>query len=439
MTDLNAGIVNGSSETRSLRVLIITVADLPEGGGRTSRLKTLAASIEHGSHRAFVLVEHGLTNAPGQEVRGAITRTGISFQYVLQNTSRSFGFSATWMKLRAVYALWRWLAAARRRGELDIILFNNLALYDTLPLTLFAKWKGLPTVQCYEDERMEVVSKESLGLARRLFGINSRLSDYLCPPLADAIIVISEHLRIKYAKLSHGRCKVFIVPTIVDCEDWRGGPEPETDTPRLLYSGTFSEQDEIEAIVEALAILRNRGRRFEALFLGATASHPRVKSLTAQIMNLDLDGCVYIHPFMPLAAVREEIFKANILLCIRRDSIWARSGQATKLSEYLASGRLVIASDVGDNCRYLKDHESALIVSPTASPTELSDTIEQALLSPDLRRRIGMAGRRVAETYFDINKVSLVLDGLLSAVVAAAATNGTTGKPDSGVPHSDLQ
>lgn len=155
-----------------LHIVLISVADLPEGGGRTSRLKTLAGALA-ANDQVFVLIEHALSGSKGQIPDGMFGRSKIPFRYVLGRTERRFGFAAAGMKIAAVIALVRWLSTAKLRGEVDMILLNNLALYDLLPLTLWARRHRIPTIQCYEDERLEVVSTRSLGSARRLFALNS--------------------------------------------------------------------------------------------------------------------------------------------------------------------------------------------------------------------------------------------------------------------------
>ena len=397
-----------------LQIAIVTVADLPEGTGRTSRLKTLVGALRLAHHHVTILVEHALSTTPGQQPSGVLAENGVAFEYVLEKTERSFGFASTLMKIRAVFAIGRRLRQMRRDNRLDIVIFNNLALYDALPLTLWANRNHVATIQCYEDDRQEIVSRHRIGLARRIFGLNSWLADRVCPRLADAIIVISGYLEKKYRRLNGNRCPVFLIPPIIDCELWHAPAESETDCPILLYAGAFAEHDEIELVIEALALLRQRGRNFRLTLIGADPKFDRIRSLNQLITELDMEDCIEVHGFRPLSVVREAVFASNILINLRRDSVWSRSGQSTKLSECLASGRLVIASRVGDNSKYLLDGESALLTTPTAPAEELAAVIEPALLSSELRRRIGHQGRAVALMSFDQHTVSTRLDHIVS-------------------------
>src|SRR5205823_4574927 len=234
---------------KSLNIIVVTVADLPEGMGHTARLRTLVGSLTELGHRVRIWNEHAMSRTPGQQVRGILG--GAEFEYVLGTIERKFGFEAIALKLRAVSAILAKLSRAHREKNVDLIVLNSLSFYDILPITLWARRHHVRTIQCYEDERMEIVSKENLGLARRVFGFNAWLADRWCSRLADSIIVISHYLKKKYDALTGDPAKVHVVPTIIDCEEWTVPEESLTDRPKILYTGTLTEQDEVEQVVEA--------------------------------------------------------------------------------------------------------------------------------------------------------------------------------------------
>jgi glycosyltransferase involved in cell wall biosynthesis len=387
---------------RNLRIVLVTVADLPEGGGRTSRLKSMVQALTLNGHSVLVLNEHALGSCPTsiQQTTGMIG--GARYEYVLGKVKHSYGFSAAVDKLKAVAAIGKRIK--KLPVEPDILWFNCLSFYDMYPLTRLAQRKRIATIQSYEDERLEIVSRERLGAAPRLFGINSRLSDRWCPQMADAIVTISHYLTDKYSNLSGRREKVHLVPTIIDCDIWNCGPEPLESVPTILYTGVLSEQDEIENVLTALSMLRNQGQRFRFVMLGGGSARAaeREERIKVQIASLNLTDVVESRGFVPLDQVRAEIQKANVLINIRRESIWSRSGLSTKLSEYLASGRLVLGSNVGEAAKYVKHGESALLVSQECSVEEIATMLGIALSSPDLRGRIGKAGRDVALQHFDL-------------------------------------
>lgn len=402
----------------SLNIVFVTIADLPEGGGNTSRLKTLVHALIQCGHQVTIWNQHSLGISPESVLNFAGQIHGAPYDYVLGTTKRGSGFGSILTKLQAVQEISKRLAEFHKKKPIDVLWFNQLSFYDVYPLTLLAKRLQIATIQSYEDERHELVSSKDLSLSRRIFAANSWLCDQLCPELADGVVVISNYLKEKYVKLSKHPNQVYIIPTIIDCADWKCVEEEDTLTPTILYSGAFSEQDEIENLIEALAILRSRNYQFRVVMLGGNKRNSeRMTQITEQIDRLGLSSLIEMRGFVPIAEVKKQLSQSNILINIRRDGVWSRSGLSTKLSEYLASGRLVISSDIGDVSQYLHDGESALLVSRTTTTDEIVKAISQALQSSEIRRKIGAAGRNVAQCYFDVSVAQVKLQALLNEVV----------------------
>jgi glycosyltransferase involved in cell wall biosynthesis len=402
---------------RPLRIIFVTMADLPEGGGHTSRLRALVQALVVGGHQVQLWNQHGLGTVSEaiQSVTGQIH--GAPFYYVLGTTARGHGFGSIATKLRAVRAIARRLRQAAENNAVDVLWFNQLSFYDVYPLSRLARRFRVKTIQAYEDERLEVVSAGRLSFPQQIFGLNARLADRFCPRLADAIVVISRYLRRKYESLARNPAKVHLVPTIVDCAQWDCGPETASTCPVILYAGAFGEQDEIDNLLKAFAVLRTAGRSFRVIMLGENRRDPaRMAAVVRQIQELQLGGIVEWKGFIPLAALREQVCQSHILLNIRRPGLWSQSGLSTKLSEYLASGRLVITTDIGDVKLYVRDGESALMVSNGASAEEIARAIEAGLASPERRRAIGSAGQAAARQHFDVSVASSRLEQVLETV-----------------------
>lgn len=401
---------------RRLHIALVTVADLPEGWGRTGRLRTLVGSLTGLGHKVSIWNQHSLEAAGTTQVAGEMC--GGSYEYVLGTTDRERGFKAIGLKLRAVRAILRRVRQAAAQGGLDLIVFNHLAFYDTFPITRLARRLGIPTVQCYEDERMELVVKDNVSLSQRIFGWNSWAADRWCSGMADQLWVISSYLQQKYAELSGHPERVYIVPTIIDCDAWAMPPEPASEPPVILYSGGFGEHEDIEKLAAALGILRRRGVPFKMRFVGANPNLPRVQQLQSRVKELDLESSVTLRGFSPSSVVKEEIANANILMNLRTNSLWSKSGLSTKLSEYLAAGRTVMTTDIGDNARYVEDGISALVVSPDAPPETVADQLTRALRDRELRERLGRGARAAALKYFHVPVVQQQLAARLAELTA---------------------
>ncbi len=406
-----------------MNIIFVTVADLPEGGGNTSRLRMLCRALVHAGHTVTIWNEHALGISSGESHTPEGEVDGVPFRYALGTTNRSSGLRVVLEKLRAVRVIGGWLEDACRRKAVDVLWFNNLSFYDTWWLTRMARGFGVATIQSYEDERHELVSQEGVSPSRRLFALNSSLGDKLCPSMADAVVVISRYLGQKYEALCGDPRKVHLVPTIIDCHEWQCFEKPESDPPVIFYAGAFGEQDEMEGLVDAFHLLKERGIPFRGVLLGGNSREPeRFEKIRRKVEELGLSGHVQLPGFVGRSQVKEWMSSASVLVNIRRDGVWSRSGLSTKLSEYLASGRMVVATGVGDVGHYLKDGESALLFQPGVRPPEIAEALSRALGSADLRWRVGRGGWDVARKHFDLPVAARQLDDLLRTVVSSRKT-----------------
>jgi glycosyltransferase involved in cell wall biosynthesis len=405
-----------------VNIILVTIADLPEGGGNTYYLRMVVRALVRIGHQVTIWNEHALGIAPPQALQIEGSWEGGTYRYVLDATARSSGFGSIREKLRAVRIMGQWLEKARAEKKVDVLWFNNLTFYNTWWLTRKAHQLGIATIQFYQDERQELVSTGSRSLSRRLFALNSRLGDRICPRQADALVVVSNYLKDKYRKLAGSEVPLHILSTIVDCDAWKCPPETDGETPRVLYAGAFGEQDEIEGLVDALGMLKSRGRSFQAVLLGDNKRDPdRMNSVREQIRRQGLSDCVDMPGFVPWNEVRRQIGNSHVLINIRRDDVWSHSGFSVKLGEYLASGRSVIATSVGDVGRFLKDGESAVLLRPGPSSDEIVRALEKVLESAAKRRQIGENGWKVAKAHFDLPVAAKVLDGALYDAAARRA------------------
>jgi glycosyltransferase involved in cell wall biosynthesis len=132
---------------------------------------------------------------------------------------------------------------------------------------------------------------------------------------------------------------------------------------RFLLVGSGSLHGEVERLLE----FDTESRR--VIFTGAVA-HEQVPAL--------LDACdILVSPHIPLAD-GSDFF-----------------GSPTKIFEYMAMGKGIVASRLGQIGEVLANHETALLVEP-GNVSELASAIVKLVESPELRARLGARAREVA-------------------------------------------
>jgi glycosyltransferase involved in cell wall biosynthesis len=96
-----------------------------------------------------------------------------------------------------------------------------------------------------------------------------------------------------------------------------------------------------------------------------------------------------------------EMSSAGLFALPRKDALFSRAGFATKLAEYLATGRPVVTSAVGDIGLYLRDGRDAFLAPAGAG---FADKLREALADPVRASEIGQAGRETATRCFGVGE-----------------------------------
>lgn len=102
----------------------------------------------------------------------------------------------------------------------------------------------------------------------------------------------------------------------------------------------------------------------------------------------------------PRDAIPSIICNADLLVLPRPDPKQAQGGFLTKLGEYLATGKPVCTTIVGEIPNYLTDNESVFFAE-RGSVESFAEAMERALGDYENAVRVGANGRKVAEEYFN--------------------------------------
>lgn len=219
---------------------------------------------------------------------------------------------------------------------------------------------------------------------------------------AARIFVVSEVERTNLLRRGIGDEKVIVNPNGVDTDVFRPGAGGEDERARLDidpdtfvagFVGTFGPWHGVDVLAYAIAMIP-KSVNIKFLMVGEGSLRSEVEQRLAASGNADrvlfigpvphdrvppiLDACdILISPHLPLAA-GEAFF-----------------GSPTKLFEYMAMGKGIVASRLGQIGEVLTHGETALLVEP-GDPGELCKAIQKLAGDEELARRLGSAARAEA-------------------------------------------
>lgn len=179
------------------------------------------------------------------------------------------------------------------------------------------------------------------------------------------------------------------------------------DGPLLGFMARLQDQKGLPDLIAALALLRSRGALPRFAIVG---SGPMEAWVTRRLEEERLTDRVVLLPFEPPVWPRLAAFDAFVL-----PSLW--EGLPIGLLEAMAAGLPVVSTSVNGIPEAVEHEQSGLLVPPGA-PSALADAIERMATDPELRVRLGAAGRRRYEKQFTLERMIDSFEQLYAEVAA---------------------
>jgi glycosyltransferase involved in cell wall biosynthesis len=232
---------------------------------------------------------------------------------------------------------------------------------------------------------------------------------------AHSLIGISEHLYNRLIHYSKEKVPVFLIPISVNLCYFKNqlGKEDKCDI-KIFYGGSFNEKDGLDFLIDAFDKVSEKHKNVRLILTG-TGAKPDIERAKNQINNAKNNERINYMGFLNTSDYFELLNECDIFCMTRIDSNHANTGFPFKLGEFLASGKAVIATRVGDVPNYLTDKVNALVIAPS-SVNQLTEALLFLIENPDKREQIGKEGRKTAEYYFDSDKVSLKLFSIFESI-----------------------
>jgi len=186
------------------------------------------------------------------------------------------------------------------------------------------------------------------------------------------------------------RDKIDCFPVGVDLDRFSSPPEHQAldRPPSLICTRRHEPVYRNEDIVEALGILRSRGRSIRCVFVGGG---PLLEERRRQVTSLGLDDTIEFTSQLAHDEIPARLREASIYI-----SASTSDGTSSSLLEAMASGLFPVVSRIRANEDWLRDGETALMFKP-GGVAELAGSLERALDDPLMRRRGATENRRTVE------------------------------------------
>lgn len=237
------------------------------------------------------------------------------------------------------------------------------------------------------------------------------------------IWAFSDHLADYWASLGVASKRVFVNPPVVRPSSFARPAAPPCPT-SAVYLGNLAHR-EIDSLLEISKKVVAQVPDFKLTIYGDAPRDTRAR-LTNAAHEQGVEGVISVEPPVLPVDVPGVLDSASVLLLPRARGEFSTAGFPNKLGEYLASGRPVVVTAVGDIPKYLTNGESALIVEPNDNEA-FAEAVIRVLECPEMGATVGAEGRRVAERIQRADVVAERLTAFIESLPPAPASPATDG------------
>ncbi|HEY8224463.1 MAG TPA: glycosyltransferase [Pyrinomonadaceae bacterium] len=186
---------------------------------------------------------------------------------------------------------------------------------------------------------------------------------------------------------------------------------PDDRSPLIVAVGRLVEKKGFCDLVQACAILKERGLQFSCSIVG---TGPLQMELANQITRLDLKSQVELLGPRPQAEIISLVQEACVLAapCVIAED-GNRDGLPTVLLEAMALGTPCVSTNVTGIPEIIRNDETGLLV-PQRDPASLAEALTKIITSSQLSVRLATSARKLIETEFDVNHNAALLRRLFA-------------------------
>ena len=287
----------------------------------------------------------------------------------------------------------------------NIVHFQKCHHYASIPTLIAAYISGRPLHYDWDDWEEKIWYEScGTGVHSRFIGISFRVLERWLPVLADSVSCASNYLK----NLSHNfgvkNEYIFDIPVGADLEKFR----PDLDGNRVkqkygikdllvLYIGQLHGAQYVDLFIKAANIVLHNSNYRDVRFMivGEGFLEHTLKKLT---YDLGLEDKIIFTGSIPYDDIPYYIASASVCVAPFKDTEVTRCKSPLKIVEYLASGKAIVASNVGEVKRMLGG--VGVLVEP-GDFHSLANGILSLLADKRLRKNLSSFARGRAERKYN--------------------------------------
>jgi glycosyltransferase involved in cell wall biosynthesis len=380
-----------------MRIVILTERPFPYGMAATTRMVAYARGMIDAGADVSVLCTKP-TETPGRKSINTETEgdfEGIHFKYTPGTTVRS---SSAFRRVIHYYSGFfrakKELRRMQERAKIDVMFMGLSNFWFTWS---HARWSRRNKV-LFVQERSEY---PFIGISGPWQSLKLMFYLRITCKLFDAIVIITRALEAYFSRWIRKGAGIYLLPMLVEAERFRSPDRKPEGLPGkyIAYVGDMQgDKDGVPILIESFARISASYPEMHLVLIGDTRFEG-FEGLRKRVEDKGLSDRVHFTGRLERDELPAFLGSADYLALARPSSRQAEGGFPNKLGEYLATGKAVVVTSVGEIPEFLTDGENAFVSVPD-DVQAFADKLKEALDDPARAKLIGERGRKLVDTVF---------------------------------------
>lgn len=395
------------------RYILITSMNFPSGGAGATYLNLFCRGLKLNGYSISVVLLKGFAFGPYtyHGPRKNVTEDDIPFTYLgfKQRPDNIFLklFDELISFLRLIIFLFSLIPD---RKNINLFVYSS-EIEFTIPISLIAKIFRIKTSKFVA----EIIDKSEFSgsFFRKLKRFGYIFNFKYLNRISDKLIVFSFYLKNEYIKMGYNEKNIVVQPNLTDFKYWE---TPATEIKYDLgYSGAPYLKDGLYDLFKAISLLNNKNINVTLLVIGdATFGKSLIPALKVECEKLGISKEVSFTGLVESLLVKKYLSECKFLAITRPSTIQTKAGFPTKLGEYYATKRPVLATNFGDMDKYFTDGQD-IIMAECGNPESIAQKILWMLQNAEELDTISIRGYEKAQQMLEYkNSVKKIIESLNS-------------------------
>ncbi len=293
------------------------------------------------------------------------------------------------------------------KQERGTVFYIQRLHYHALAPFLLSVLKNYPVVFDCDDWNIREDPRYHFGFfpSSKMEFLTRQMARY-----AQVVIVASRYLEDFLKPFAR---KLYYLPTGVDAGSFSPASEPRAASEVILgWAGTVFDDETYDNLCFALECFRGLAERFPRIVLSLAGEGSGYEKFKVALKDDPLLRRIRFEGWVEADMMPRYLDGIDIgLLPLARPTRFNQAKSPTKLFEYMAMAKPVVASRVGEAVSIVRDGWNGFLAD---SPEEFAQKSARLVEDIDLRRRIGEAARRDIEENYSLEVLGAKLAEALS-------------------------